>query len=104
MSSFTLLVAAIVVLDPTYWKLATRHLKLPFRIAIPAPQREARKELNTFFRYPDSPLDTRYEQLSLRILEPLPGTLLTVLLALLATRVAADHTFSLELLTQFAVE
>ena len=50
MSSFTLLVAAIVVLDPTYWKLATRHLKLPFRIAIPAPHREVREELNTFFK------------------------------------------------------
>jgi len=29
-------------------KLETGNLKLPFRIAIPAPRREAQEELNTF--------------------------------------------------------
>jgi hypothetical protein len=29
-------------------KLETGSLKLPFRIAIPAPRREAQEELNTF--------------------------------------------------------
>src|ERR1700704_3953340 len=49
-------------------------------------------------------LATESRQLSLAELEPFASALLAVLLALFATRIARNHTRSLELLPQFHVE
>src|SRR5580704_9945854 len=88
------------------------------------PAREAREELNTQKQplvetqlatsllatcQPASAGKRRckqrlYENLPLRELEALAGTLLPVLLALFAARIPADHALSLQLLPQFGIE